>query len=116
MTRMANAELHDIQDQAAYRGERGGFMATRTDGFGACVGSMAAAMLAAAGATACDPAGRVTCETDYLAISGATFPADVPYEELEAFNRRTLREFMDEAAEQARYAAIAGFFHRRRSN
>lgn len=113
MTRMANAELHDMQDQAAYRGERGGFMATRTDGFGACVGSMAAAMLAAAGATACDPAGRITCETDYLAISGATFPPDVTREEMEAFNRRTLREVMDEAAEQARYAAIAGFWRRR---
>lgn len=81
--------------------------------FGANVGAMAAAMLAAAGATLCDFAGRVTCETDYLAISGATFPADVTREELEDFNRRTLRAEMDEAAERARYAAIAGFFHGR---
>ena len=116
MKRIAITELRDMQDQAAWRGERGGFMATRTDGFGACVGDLAAAMLAAAGATLCNTAGRITCETDYLAISGATFPADVPYEELESFNRRTLREVMDESDEQSRYAAIAGFFHRRRSN
>ena len=77
------------------------------------VGAMAAAVLAAAGATLCDPAGRVTCETDYLAISGATFPKDVTREEMEEFNRETLREVMDEAAEQARYAAIAGFWRRR---
>lgn len=116
MTRIAITELRDMQDQAAWRGERGGFMATRTDGFGGNVGAMAAAMLAAAGATMCNPAGRITCETDYLAISGATFPKDVTRDELEAFNRRTLREVMDEAAEQARYAAIAKFFHSRRAN
>ena len=81
--------------------------------YGGNVGEMAAAMLAAAGATLCDFAGRVACETDYLAISGATFPADVTREEMEDFNRRTLRETMDEADEQARYAAIAGFFHGR---
>lgn len=86
---------------------------TDTTAFGGNVGAMAAAMLAAAGATLCDFAGRVTCETDYLAISGATFPADVTREELEDFNRRTLRDVMDEADERARYAAIAGFFHGR---
>ena len=75
-------------------------------------GAMAAAMLAAAGATPCNFAGRVACETDYLAISGATFPADVTREEMEEFNRRTLRDVMDEADERARYAAIAGFFKR----
>ena len=84
---------------------------TDTMPFGGNVGAMAAAMLAAAGATLCDFAGRVACETDYLAISGATFPADVTREEMEEFNRRTLRAVMDEADEQARYAAIAGFFH-----
>jgi hypothetical protein len=36
----------------------------------------------------------------------------VPLAELEAFNRRTLRPDMDEAAEHARYAQIAGFFRR----
>lgn len=85
---------------------------TGTTPFGGNVGAMAAAMLAAAGATLCNFAGRVTCETDYLAISGATFPADVTREEMEDFNRRTLRETMDEADEQARYAAIAQFFRR----
>lgn len=116
MIKMANVELRDMQDQAAWRGNRGTYSAPKTVGFGACVGDLAAAMLAAAGATMCNPAGRITCETDYLAISGATFPADVPYEELESFNRRTLREVMDESDEQARYAAIAGFFHGRRAN
>lgn len=85
---------------------------TDTTPFGGNVGAMAAAMLAAAGATLCDCAGRVSCETDYLAISGATFPADVTREELDEFNRRTLRPEMDEADEQARYAAIAEFFGR----
>ena len=80
---------------------------------GGNVGAMVADMLAAAGATLCDFAGRVACETDYLAISGATFPKDVTREEMEEFNRRTLRAVMDEAAERARYAAIAGFFHGR---
>lgn len=79
--------------------------------FGVNVGAMAAAMLAAAGAML-PVGGRVTCETDYLAISGATFPADVTRDELEDFNRRTLRDVMDEADEQARYAAIAGFWRR----
>ena len=81
-----------------------------TMSFGGNVGAMAAAMLAAAGATPCDFAGRVACETDYLAISGATFPADVTRKEMEEFNRRTLRDVMDEADERARYAAIAGFW------
>ena len=75
-------------------------------------GDYKAAMLAAAGATLCDCAGRVTCETDYLAISGATFPADVTREEMDEFNRRTLRPEMDEADEHARYAAIAKFWRK----
>lgn len=84
-----------------------------TTPFGGNVGALAAAMFAAAGATLCDSAGRVACETDYLAISGATFPADVTREELDEFNRRTLRDVMDEADERARYEAIAEFFHGR---
>lgn len=84
-------------------------------GFGANVGAMAAAMLAAAGSTLCDFAGRVACETDYLAISGATFPTDVTREEMESFNRRTLKAGMDEADERARYERIADFFHGRGS-
>lgn len=82
-------------------------------GFGCNVGEMAAAMLAAAGATLCDSAGRVACETDYLAISGATFPADVTREEMEDFNRRTLKPDMSEADEMARYASIANFWRNR---
>ena len=50
------------------------------------------------------------CETDYLAASGAVFPP-VPVEELERFNRETLREVMDEVAEHERYRKIAKFFH-----
>ena len=84
---------------------------TDTPAFGGNVGAMAAAMLAAAGVTL-PVGGRVTCETDYLAISGATFPADVTREEMEDFNRRTLKPDMDEADEQARYAAIAEFWRR----
>ena len=85
---------------------------SNTPAFGGNVGAMAAAVLSAAGATLCDFAGRVACETDYLAVSGATFPADVTREEMEDFNRRTLKPDMDEADEQARYAAIAEFWRR----
>ena len=85
---------------------------TDTTPFGGNVGAMAAAMLAAAGATLCDFAGRVACETDYLTVSGATFPADVTRKEMEDFNRRTLKPDMDEADEQARYAAIAEFWRK----
>lgn len=86
---------------------------TDTTPFGGNVGAMTAAMLAAAGATLCDSAGRVACETDYLAISGATFPADVTREEMEDFNRRTLKPDMSEADEMARYASIAHFWRNR---
>ena len=108
--------VRDYADVAQWRGRGEDYATgepTDTTPFGGNVGAMAAAMLAAAGATLCDFAGRVTCETDYLAISGATFPADVTREEMEEFNRRTLAPDMDEADEQARYAAIAGFFHGR---
>ena len=75
------------------------------------VGDLMAAAMAAAGAFALVLGGRTACETDYLAARGATFPP-VPRAALEAFNRRTLRPDMDEAAEHRRYAAIAGFFRR----
>ena len=76
------------------------------------VGDMMAVALAAAGAYALVVGGSTPCETDYLAASGATFPADITREELEAFNAATLREDMDEADEMRRYMAIAGFFGR----
>lgn len=52
------------------------------------------------------------CATDYLAAAGAKFPESVTIEEMEAFNRATLKPDMDEADEHARYAAIAQFFRR----
>ena len=76
------------------------------------VGDIMAAALAAAGSYALCIGGHMACETDYLAASGASFPADVPIAELEEFNRRTLRDDMDEAAEHERYAQIALFFGR----
>lgn len=76
------------------------------------VGDMMAAAMAAAGMTLCDFACRIRCETDYLAISGATFP-DVSLDELDAFNRKTLKPDMTEADEFERYRLIASFFHRR---
>ena len=87
---------------------------THDNSFSANVGDMMAAAMAAAGMIACDFAGRIRCETDYLAISGATFP-DVSVAELEAFNRATLKSDMSEADEFARYSKIAEFFHRRPS-
>ena len=74
------------------------------------VGTLMAAALAAAGCTPCDIAWRVACETDYLAISGATFPATVTREQMERFNRATLKDEMTEADEWRRYAAVAGFW------
>lgn len=75
------------------------------------VGDLMAAALAAAGSFAFCVGGCTPCETDYLAASGATFPP-VPIEELERFNRETMRDFMDEAAEHERYRKIALFFRR----
>ena len=75
------------------------------------VGDIMAAALAAAGSFAFCVGGCTPCETDYLAAAGATFPP-VPIEELERFNRETMREYMDEAAEHRRYAKIALFFRR----
>jgi hypothetical protein len=75
------------------------------------VGDLMAAALMAAGSYAVRLGGRSACETDYLAASGAVFPP-VPVEELERFNRETLFEGMDEAAEFDRYRRIAMFFRR----
>ena len=116
LPRGLSQSCRDYADVAQWRDrgeEYGKGEPTDTPAFGGNVGAMAAAVLAADGATLCDFAGRVVCETDYLAISGATFPVDVTREELEDFNRKTLKPDMDEADEQARYAAIAGFFHGR---
>ena len=77
------------------------------------VGDLMAAALAAAGSFALVTGGRTACETDYLAASGATFPAHVSYEQMVDFNRRTLKPDMDEADEHARYRLIASFFHGR---
>jgi len=75
------------------------------------VGDIMAAALAAAGSYALCIGGSTACETDYLAASGAVFPP-VPAEELERFNRETMHDFMDEAAEHRRYEQIALFFRR----
>ena len=75
------------------------------------VGDIMAAALAAAGSFALCVGGRTPCETDYLAASGAVFPP-VPAEELERFNRETMHDLMDEAAEHRRYEKIALFFRK----
>lgn len=77
------------------------------------VGDLMAAALAAAGSYAIRLGGSVACETDYLAASGATFPAHVTYEQMVDFNCRTLKPYMDEADEMARYASIARFWRNR---
>lgn len=74
------------------------------------VGDMMAVAMAAAGMNICDFAGRVPCETDYLAISGAKFPETVTAEQMERFNRATL--FLpDDAASALRYEAMSAFWH-----
>lgn len=115
LTRGLRQIVSDYADVAQWRDAGAEYATgkpTDTRAFGGNVGAMAAAMLAAAGASLCNAAGRVICETDYLAISGATFPADVTREEMEDFNRRTLKADMDEADEFDRYRKIATFFHR----
>lgn len=74
------------------------------------VGELMAAAMAAAGSIALRMGGRTACETDYLAASGARFPASVTYEQMVAFNRRTMKPVMEESDEMARYAAIAEFW------
>ena len=76
------------------------------------VGDIMAAAMAAAGSFALVMGGRTACETDYLAASGAKFPETVTREQMEAFNRETLKPCMDEEDEWRRYAAIAGFWRR----
>lgn len=77
------------------------------------IGSTIEAALALAGQSVLRLGGRFACETDYLAACGRTFPADVTRAEMEEFNRRTIREDMDEEAEMRRYVAVAKFFRRR---
>lgn len=76
------------------------------------IGTAVEAAIAAAGQTVIRLGGSTACETDYLAACCATFPADVPRDELVAFNRKTLKPVMDEELEMRRYSAIAGFFRR----
>ena len=76
----------------------------------ASVGALVAAAMAAAGQSPILMGGRTMCETDYLAASGATFPSSVTVEQMERFNRRTLREVMNEEDDMRRYAAIASFW------
>lgn len=76
------------------------------------VGELIAVALAAVGALPAYIGGSTPCETDYLAASGAVFPS-ITVEQAEAFNRATMREEMDEAAEMRRYRMIADFFHGR---
>lgn len=76
------------------------------------VGDLMAAAMAAAGSFALAIGGSRACETDYLAASGAKFPETVTVEQMEAFNRDTLKPYMDEEDEWRRYAAIAGFWRR----
>lgn len=80
----------------------------------ASVGALVAAAMAAAGQSPILMGGRTMCETDYLAATGAVFPSSVTREEMEQFNRRTIREDMTEADDMRRYAAIAGFWRARR--
>lgn len=77
------------------------------------VGDMMAAAIAAAGQRVLLLGGRFACETDILAASGARFPDGIPLAELEAFNRKTMREDMTEDDEMRRYVRIASFFHSR---
>ena len=74
------------------------------------VGDMMAVAMAAAGMSICDFAGRVPCETDYLAISGAKFPETVTAEQMERFNRAT-RFLPDDVASALRYEAMSAFWH-----
>ena len=76
------------------------------------VGMMMAAAMAAVGKCPLTLGGQTACETDYLAAQKLEFPSDVTIEEMEAFNRETMKPFMEEADEMRRYAAIAKFFRR----
>ena len=107
------SHLLDVQRVAEYEDVQRDYTDPETDcRVSANVGDLMAVALAAAGSFAFCIGGRTACETDFLAASGATFPP-VPIEELERFNRETMRDFMDESAEHERYRKIAKFFHRR---
>lgn len=110
-------------DFAAYR-DFAAHMKARNEGYGTgeraepaaaplgdSVGGLLDTAIRLAGITLpTDAMGRALCETDYLALSGATFPDYVTYEQMVEFNRKTLTPDMDEAAEMRRYAAIAQFW------
>lgn len=105
--------IRDVQRVAEHEDAKRDYTDPETDcRVSANVGDIMAAALAAAGTYAIRLGGSTACKTDYLAASGATFPADVPIAELEEFNLRTLRDDMDESAEHERYAQIALFFGR----
>lgn len=76
------------------------------------VGDLMETAIAMAGQCVLRLGGRTACETDYLAARGARFPASITYEQMVAFNRRTMKPVMEETDEMARYAAIAGFWRR----
>jgi hypothetical protein len=102
----------DVQRVAEYEDAKRDYTDPETDcRVSANVGELVEVELAAAGSFAFCVGGCTPCETDYLAARGATFPS-VPIEELERFNRDTMRDFMDEAAEHERYRKIALFFRR----
>lgn len=106
------SHIRDVQRVAEYEDAKRDYTDPETDcRVSANAGDLMAVALAAAGSFAFCMGGRTPCETDYLAASGATFP-QVPIEELERFNRETMRDFMDEAAEHERYRKIALFFRR----
>lgn len=106
------SHIRDVQRVAEYEDAKRDYTDQETDcRVSANVGDIMAAALAAAGSFAFCVGGCTPCETDYLAASGAVFPP-VPVEELERFNRETMRDFMDEAAEHERYRKIASFFRR----
>ena len=74
------------------------------------IGDLMAVAMAAAGASVCDFAGRVPCETDYLAISGAKFPESVTAEQMARFNHATYA-LPDDERSAVRYEAMSAFWH-----
>lgn len=113
---LSRSHMNDVQRTAEYADARKDYTDPETDrNVSANVGDLMAVALAAAGQSVLRLGGSYAVETDYLAACGATFPADVPMDELIAFNHETLRPVMDESLEMRRYAAISNFFNRRRS-
>ena len=66
--------------------------------------------MAAAGANVCDFAGRVPCETDFLAVSGARFPEKVTADMIARFNHVTYM-LPDDEKSAVRYEAMSAFWH-----